>query len=202
MDTSTGRLLRAAVVLAVFVALPAHAMAQAAPAGSTSPRAGAIGAFLVTSGEVAEARAVFMGGWGGLVFREGIVLGGGGVALTKRIQLAGAESSTGFDLGAGFGGIYLRYIERTNHRLTPEGGLFLGAGHAEVTDRMVGLEIGADNFFVIEPEAALGYRVFRRLHVGVSLGYRFVWGVQDLPLLASGDFRSLTGSVSLRLGGP
>jgi len=37
--------------------------------------------------------------------------------------------------------------------------------------------------------------------VGAALGYRFAWGVDDLPLLDSEDFRSLTGSISLRLGG-
>ncbi len=203
--TSTGSGMRSAsplLLLGFLLVLPGPAGAQVTPQAPEPARVGATAAVVVEGGHLAGASRMFVGGWGGLVFGNNLVVGGGGAALSRRVEITGSESPTGFDLGVGFGGIYVRYAAARWGALAGEWGLLLGAGHAEVNDRLVGLEVGADNFMVLAPEAGLTYEIFRKLHLGASVGYRYVWGVEDLPLLSSEDFRSLTGTLSVRLGGP
>lgn len=180
---------------------PGPLKAQAAQPESPPPRVTAAAAFLVETGEVAGAREIMFGGWGGMVFGDRFILGGGGVALPERVEISGSEAATGFDLGMGFGGVYMRYAISRWGPLAAEGGLLLGAGHAEVRDRFVGLEVGADNFMILAPEAGFTLRVFRALQLAAFVGYRYVWGVDDLPLLSSEDFRSVSGAFSVRVGG-
>lgn len=191
--------MRLALLLCALLILPGPAVAQAEDPGPPSDRVGATASILLKTGQVAGADRLFLGGWGGLVFGEHYVLGGGGLALTENVDLPGSELSTGFDLGAGYGGLFFRYWEEVSPRVTGEVGFIVGAGHAEVRNRLVGREEGSDNFFVVEPEGSLFLALLPYLHLGVSGGYRMVWGVEDLPLVSADDLRSLTGSFSLRL---
>jgi len=205
LGTSIGSGMRLAApfgLMGLLLAWPGPSGAQVTPETPEPARVGATAAVVLEGGQVAGARRMFVGGWGGLVFGNDLVVGGGGAALSRRVEITGSESATGFDLGVGFGGIYVRYAAARWGAIAGEWGLLLGAGHAEVNDRLVGLEVGADNFMVLAPEAGLTYEVFRELHLGVSVGYRYVWGVEDLPLLSSEDFRSVTGTLSVRVGGP
>jgi hypothetical protein len=161
----------------------------------------AAAAALLRTGEIAGVRGPLLGGWVGLVFGERFVLGGGGVTLLEDVDLPGLEASTGFDLGMGYGGVVLKYRSPLSSRLTGEGGFLLGAGHAEVRDRLAGREVGAENFLTLEPEVTLYLDLFRSASVGVGLGYRFAWGVEDLPSATAQDLRSALGSLSLRIGG-
>ena len=191
--------MRPAPLLCVLLTLSGLARAQAEGQETPSDRVGATASILLKAGQVAGADRLFLGGWGGLVFGERYVLGGGGLALTENVDLPGSELSTGFDLGAGYGGLFFRYWEEVLPRVVGEAGLIVGAGHAEVRNRLAKREEGSDNFFVMEPEASLFLAVLPYLHVGISGGYRMVWGVEDLPLVSADDLRSLSGSFSLRL---
>jgi hypothetical protein len=193
--------MRLAVFLGIFLALPGPAGAQVEGADPPATRVGSSAAILLKAGQIAGADRYFLGGWGGLVFGDHFVLGGGGLALTEDVELPGSEFSTGFDLGFGYGGLFLRYWDDFSHLLTGEAGLFLGAGHAEVRDRLAGREVGSDNFLVVEPEASLFCTVLPYLHLGISGGYRMVFGVEDLPRVSADDLQSFTGTLSLRLGG-
>ena len=126
---------------------------------------------------------------------------GPGDLRLEDVELPGSESGTGFDLGMGYGGVILKHWWDLSGRLTGEGGLLLGAGHAAVKDRRTGQEVGSENFPILEPEVGLAFRVFRRVHVGVSVGYRLAWSIEDLPRVTSDDLRSFSGTLSLRAGG-
>jgi hypothetical protein len=160
-----------------------------------------MGAFLLKGGEVAGANRAFIGGGIGLYFGERFAIGGAGLALTDNVELEGSESSTGFDLGMEYGGLTLQYWLPWTERLTWEAGLLAGAGHAQVRSLITGAEVGADNFGVMEPEIRLSMTTLPWLQVGGSLGYRFVWGVDDLPRVAVEDLRSFSISLNLRLRG-
>jgi hypothetical protein len=136
-----------------------------------------------------------------LVFGPGVVLGGGGFAMTRNVELRGSEAGSGFELGMGYGGVLLRYLRPLLPRMTGETGLLVGAGHAEVRDLLAGREVGSDNFVVLEPEACLSIRLFWKAFLGASVGYRLPLGVEDLPGVSAADLESVTSSVFLRLGG-
>ena len=105
---STGDAMRLAVLI-LLLTLPGPIQAQAGSASSAPPRARATGAVLLKGSQVAGTDRLFMGGWAGLVFGDRLAIGGGGLALSKNVELVGSESSTGFDLGMGYGGLTVRY---------------------------------------------------------------------------------------------
>jgi hypothetical protein len=141
------------------------------------------------------------GGWGGLVFGDRFLLALGGAGLPEDVELPGSGLSTGFDLGMGYGGVILKYWKDLPNNLTGGAGLMLGAGHAEVRDRLIGTEVGADNFFVVEPEASVSFKIYRGVSLEGAAGYRFVSGVEDLPTATASDLRAFTGTLLLRIGG-
>jgi hypothetical protein len=160
-----------------------------------------VAAVLVKGGQVADENRLFLGGWAGLVFGDHIALGGGGMTLTKGVDLRGSGLPTGFFLEAGYGGVLFKYWGDLSNGFTSEAGILLGAGHAEVHDRISGQEVGAENFVVLEPEVSLFFNLYRQVYLGASGGYRFTSGIEDLPRVSSGDLRSFTATLSLRLGG-
>lgn len=151
--------------------------------------------------EVAEQGRVHVGGWGGLVFGGRLVVGGGGFTMLRRVELPASEASSGFDLKMGYGGLVLEFWQPLGGRGTAAASLLAGGGHAEVRDRLAGLEVGADNFMVAEPGIDLSYALVGRVHLGVAAGYRLVWGVDDLPRVSPEDLEAPTITLSLRFGG-
>ena len=201
MVTSTGNAMRFSALLLLLLTLPGPLKAQAGQASSAPSRAEATGTILLKGSKVAGADRLFLGGWAGLVFGNRLAIGGGGLALMENVELVGSESSTGFDLGVGYGGLTLRYWLPWSSRVTGELGLLLGAGHAQVRSLVTGTEVGSDNFAVAEPELSLFVTTLPWLHLGASAGYRMAWGVEDLPRVAVDDLRAFTASISLRIGG-
>jgi len=193
--------MRYALVLCLLLVLPGPLWAQAGQDEATRTRAGAAAAVLLKGGAVAGSSRMMIGGWGGLVFGDHFLLAGGGLGLSKDVEIPGSGLSTGFDLGMGYGGVFLKYWEDLSGGFTAGAGLFVGAGHAEVRGRLLGNELGADNFLVLEPEASLAYGLFRGISLEVAAGYRIATGVEDLPTVTESDFRALTGTLLLRVGG-
>ncbi len=119
------------------------------------------------------------------------------MVLTDDVELLEAKSDTGFDLEVGYGGVVLRYRFPMADRVEAEAGTLMGAGHAVVRDRFTGTEAGADNFGLMEPEVGLSLEVLPWLHLSGGVGYRMVWGVEDLPRVEPEDLQSLTASLTL-----
>jgi len=198
---STGKAAGPFLLLGILLALPGPLRAQAAQDASFEERAEAAAAFLAKGTWIAGEPRVFLGGWGGLVFRERFVLGGGGFALTKDVELSRMPSGLGSQVGMGYAGVFFKYWGSVLPRLSGEGSLLFGAGHAQVRNSLTGQETGSDNFMVMEPEGALHLRLLGSLYLGAAAGYRFVFGVEDLTGLSAEDLRAFTGTLSLRLGG-
>jgi hypothetical protein len=180
-----------------LLAWPVPGWGQAGSGGRVSATA----SVLVKAGEIAEKQRTHVGGWAGVVLFPGLAVGGGGFALLNDVELAGTEGGTGFILDFGYGGLFFRYWEPLVGDLEGEVGLLLGAGHAEVDDRLSRREVGSANFMVGEVEMGLAYPVFRQLHLSASVGYRLTSGVEDLPRVRAEDLNAFTGTVSVRLGG-
>ncbi len=194
--------MRAAIlVLLLTTALPGLLPAQAAPPSSDDGRAGAAAAVLVKAGSLAGSARLHLGGWVGLVLNDRISIGGVGYALTEMVELPGSEAGTGFDLGMGYGGLLATLRSSLTPEFHGEIGLLLGAGNASLQDRLVGLELGSDNFFVAEPTLGLSRTLPHNLHLGLAVGYRQVVGLQDLPTVVGSDLNAFTGTLSIRLGG-
>jgi len=187
--------------LLVLMALPGPLWAQAGPPYPAPARVAPTGAVLLKASQLSGETRLHLGGWAGLALNRNLVLGGGGFALLETVELAGTGGGTGFLLDLGYGGLFLRYWESISGPLKGGAGLLLGAGHAQVRDRLSRREAGSDNFLVGEGEMSLAYTILPRIHMGLSVGYRLTAGVQDLPRVSASDLNSFTATLSLRAGG-
>lgn len=193
--------MRHALLFVLLLALPGPLGAQEVQQTPAPRRAGAAAAAFVKTSQVAGETRLFWGGWGGLLLGDHFVLGGGGMALTKDVELQASGLPTGFYLSAGYGGVLFKYWGNLPHGLTGEAAILLGAGQAEVYDRITGQEVGAENFLVMEPEVSLFLNLYRQLYLGASGGYRTTSRIENLPRVPSDALQSFTATLSLRLGG-
>jgi hypothetical protein len=188
------------LVCLLAILLPGSLEAQTGPA--QGDRVSSSASVLLKAGDVAGRQRLLLGGGVGLVFGHRLAVGGGGVALTENVEIPGSTAGSGFQLGMGYGGLVLQYWHPLPFHFKARTDLLVGGGHAEISDRLLGRELGADNFFVAEPELGLTRRLFSILHAGVSVGYRWVRGLDDLPRLSNEDFQAVTWTLRLRVGGP
>jgi len=182
----------AAAVFAVFflVLQPGAATGQEARAGGRFDLS--LGATPLHGDASALATASVLVGVAGRLY-----LGGTGSAFLGKRTLAGSAPGTDLELRSAFGGLVLHY------RLTPPEGsdlwlrLTAGAGNAKVDLAVARTRVAADNFGVLEPELGLSRHVAGPLHVGVAVGYRATFGVDDLPGVSPADLRGPTARVVL-----
>lgn len=103
------------------------------------------------------------------------------------------------DFGFAYGGVVveMRLARRRKARVAAR--LLVGAGNGKLSLPLVGTELDSDNFGVMEPEILGTLDLFRPLRLTAGLGYRAVYGVQDLPGITQSDLRGWTTRLSLSL---
>lgn len=147
---------------------------------------------------VAGGASVLMGGTGLLGVHGRVMFGGGGWIQLGESVLDTGGSDAGFRLRLAYGGFVVDWLlaDRAAGRITLR--TLIGAGNGKVflTAAGVEAETGADNFGVVEPEVALQRRLLGHLYATAGVGYRIVFGLEDLTGVAEGDVRG----PSLRVG--
>lgn len=124
-----------------------------------------------------------------------ISLGGTGSLLLGSRTLEGASAGNDVSLRAAFGGVLAQF------RISGDGErelwirLTAGAGNAKQELVVAGSRIAADNFGVVFPEVGGSRRVAGPLHLGVAVGYRATFGVENLPGVSSTDLRGPSARV-------
>ena len=143
--------------------------------------------------------AWMVGGDARISFGTSFSLGAGGWALAKPLGISGVAGASDLELAISYAGLQAEY-RLAQARVTGIGlRLLVGAGSAKVRLPIVGTELAADNFGVIEPEVVgeLALRDFAQLRA--QLGYRLVYGVEDLPQVGPEHLRGVTLTLSLLL---
>jgi len=142
--------------------------------------------------------SVLMGGTGLLGVHGRVMFGGGGWIQLGESALDTGGSDAGFRLRLAYGGLVVDWLlaDRAAGRITVR--TLIGAGNGKVflTAGGTEAETGADNFGVVEPEVTLQRRLLGHLHATAGVGYRIVFGLEDLTGVADGDVRG----PSLRVG--
>ncbi|MBI5917135.1 MAG: hypothetical protein HY842_17325 [Bacteroidetes bacterium] len=134
---------------------------------------------------------------GGLAFVAGdLFFGAYGLGVTNYDNLINEN----FDrLEMGHGGFWLGYTvpqHRVVHAFTS-----VKAGWGAVNINFDGEPDYEDAFFAVTPEAGLEVNVFRWLRVAGAVGYRFMNGLDDSTTFNKDDLQTMTGSLTIRIGG-
>jgi len=134
--------------------------------------------------------------WGGA-----LSVGGAGWILLDPVEIGGETPGSDLELRVSYGGIRVRADRATQGPVGVWIGVLAGAGNAKLGLPVVETEIAADNFGVLEPELGVRMLLGNRLSLQASLGFRIVFGAENLPGLSPSDLRGMTFTASL-VGGP
>ncbi len=147
-------------------------------------------------GSVQGDATVFAGGVGLIDLGGRVAFGGGGWLALGAVRIATGRPDTDKNLHLAYAGV----VAETEIRRGPDWDVraraLIGAGNARVSDRLIGIQLGADNFGIVEPEIAGSWHLGGVAWLTGGLGYRFTFGVEDLPAISGDTFRG----VSLRVG--
>lgn len=173
-----------------------------------------------TDEEVLSDKLHITGGFGGPFFtgswvenHAGAGAGGGGGVVLGRWFFGGfgqgetfgrhAIDSAGYELGIGYGGLWLGYSVPTRKAVHGFAQAKIGWGAATLDDPRDGGEDAAtfeDGIFTVIPEIGVEINVTHWFRVVAHGGWRFVSGVDHLPVFSSADFSKPVYGVTLRFG--
>lgn len=126
--------------------------------------------------------------------------GGEGWILLNEREIPGEVADSDLKLRMAYGGGTVRAVLYQGGWSTMEAGLLLGAGTARVSLAVVGTEIAADNFGVVEPHVALSLTPGGPVYLRLLGGYRGAFGVEDLPGISPEHMRGWTLGLALGIG--
>jgi hypothetical protein len=124
-------------------------------------------------------------------------MGGGGWLLMGRSAVASGGLGSDLELTFGYGGAIVDVLLHESSETRVSVRTLLGAGNAKVLVPVVGSEIGADNFGVVEPSLDVSRAFSGWLSLKAAASFRFVYAVEDLHQVLSKDLQGFSLSVSL-----
>lgn len=181
------------VPLLLLLAGPLAAGAQQ----ESAARAGVEAA--LKAGRVAGEATVFGGGVGLLNLGHGVAFGGAGWLALGAIRVGNGRPETDKDLRVAYGGLVVEGVVRRGRGWDLRARALLGAGNAKVSDRLIGVQLGADNFAVVEPEVGGTWQLARGAWLTGGLAYRMTFGVEDLPGISDDALRGGSLRVGIQL---
>ena len=160
-------------------------------------------AFSVLSGEFAH----LMGGGGGIILNDQLLLGGWGLGVTNDIPAKpylddnGDNYYKGLELDYDIGGLWFGYIIKGKYPVHPVIHAQIGWGSAELTNRD-GSKSGfnPDGIFVINPIVELEMNITQFFRLGVGANYRLNFGANNLTQYSNSDFSGPGGFLSFKFG--
>lgn len=197
--TPTASRVAAALFLGLLAALPRPLQAQATPSPAPpSARVHLEARARFTS--LRSSRARFLGGSGRFDLGGHLSFGAGGWVLTDPLEIAAQDPGTGLRLKMAYGGLVTGWGLPPVRAVRARAEVLWGAGNAKMELPLVGTEIAADNFLVVEPGLSVSVRLRSFLHVAGGASYRWVGAVEDLPGVAGEQLRGLSASLGLAVG--
>jgi len=144
--------------------------------------------------------AVGFVGMAGLLSLDGhFGFGAAGSLMLGSITVESAGAGSDLDLRLAYGGMLLQMVLAGSRDRSLALRTLVGAGNAKIKDTVYGLEIGADNFGVVEPQLVGTTSLAGPLRLGAGVGYRYVFGVEDLPGVVAADLRSFSARMRLEV---
>lgn len=140
--------------------------------------------------------AVLAGGSGLLHLGGRIAFGGGGWLGLGTVRIDTGRPATDKSLRLAYAGVVAEGEIRRGPDWDLRARALVGAGSAKVSDRLIGLQLGVDNFGVVEPEIGGSWHLGGGAWLTGGLAYRFTFGVEDLPDVSDDSLRG----TSLRVG--
>jgi len=137
-------------------------------------------------------------GGGGALILDNFFFGGYGLGTDAANIQIGLEN---LDIDFGHGGLWFGFLA-PNHKVVHFYSSFkLGWGEANLKDKD-GDKLFSDNVLVLTPEVGIEVNLTKWFRLGITGGYRYVDGANNLPAGLNDDsFSSPFGALTFRFGG-
>ena len=136
-----------------------------------------------------------VGGGGALIINDFFV-GGYGLGTEDATVFYEEED---YDIDFGHGGFWFGYALNQHKLIHLYTSFRVGWGEVQLLqndDKKYD-----DNVLVLSPEIGIEVNVTNWFKLGLTGGYRYVDGINSLPVLANEDFSSMYGAITFRFGG-
>lgn len=191
------------VALAALTVVPLSAQAQDEYLLSSGPREiGGFGGPIYRVTQVSGETMVLAGGGGAMLINRRFAIGGMGVGGTSAVDAILGGVPTRGEMDFGYGGLTLEVITRPSKLVHATYGVLLGGGGISVwpDDRRPRSTFDeTESFGLAEPQLSAEVNIVRWMRIGVSGGYRFVFGSEETRL-ANTNLSGASGSVVFRFG--
>jgi hypothetical protein len=160
---------------------------------------GGWGAPIVQLSRVRDRAAVLAGGRGGWLIARRLTIGGGGCGLVTRIPAPPALQSAAGDnhLQLGYGGLWLEYAVQPLRFVHFTFGTLIGGGGLVLQEN--GSTLRDDQFFVLEPTAAVELNVSRSVRADLGVAYRWIVGAR-MPGVSQADVSGVSLVAVVKFG--
>jgi len=164
------------------------------------------GAITTRYSKIGDANACLVGGRGGLIINDNVVIGLAGMGLTyptDREDAAGQDYSGLLNkMAFGYGGFLAEYYFNPKDLIVFSAGTLIGGGGLSFyEDKNSNDENNdkGDKFFVVEPEVNVFVNITRFCRIGAGASYRYVSGITS-DEFSDKDFRGPSAKVMAQFG--
>lgn len=190
-------------IIGLLLAWPLFLAGQQETLFGPGTRVGGFGGPLFEINTINDKTGVSGGGGGGVIIDDFFIgLYGTGAAFAS-VELTDGR----YKVGLGTGGLWLGYTPLGERLIHPYISTRIGWGAISLSrdtgrDFDFEFEEEVDQVFSVTPEAGIELNVVRWFRLSAAVGYRWLNGADPVVHgLSDSDFRSLTGTITLRFGG-
>jgi len=194
---------RAAIATIIAASIPSLAQAQDETLFGNGPRdIGGFGGPIYRVTQLSGETMALVGGGGGVLINRRFILGGMGVGGTNHVDAIIGGTPLRGEMDFGYGGVTLGVITRPSKLVHATYGLMIGGGGISVWPDDLRPRNPSDSteyFGVAEPQVGLELNVTKWMRLGLTGGYRFVFGA-EVPKLADDNLSGASGSLVFKFG--
>lgn len=191
-------------LLILFVSMPVFAQVETI-FGNEEITNGGFGGPVVKFTNINGHFAVLVGGRGGWIINNTLVLGGGGYGLANEVEGTESSFSKKLNLNFGYGGFEMEYIIHSNRVIHGSLGCLIGGGtvnhkdHNDMDDWDIDWK-NQDEFFIAEPFAGVELNILKFFRINAGASYRFISGVNRTLNLDNSDLSGFSAQITFKFG--
>lgn len=171
--------------------------------GSGEITHGGFGGPVVKVTEINGQAGVLVGGRGGWIINNTLVIGGGGYGLANEVDGAQVILGSTQKLNFGYGGFEMEYIINSDKMIHATVGFLIGGGgvnHRNYWDDFDFDMKRADTFFITEPFVSIEANILSYFRISAGGSYRYISGINETPNLSNNDFSGVSAFITFKFG--
>ena len=170
---------------------------------------GGFGAPVIKFTQMNDNFAVLVGGRGGLILNQRLVIGGGGYGLVNDVPVEISPDSTRY-IDFGYGGMELGWVFASNRLVHLDLSTLFAAGGIGYRDAIFKdwdsdwnndfyADSHIDAVFILEPTLNVELNITRFVRLDVGASYRYIYGIDD-EILDAAKLSGATVNLALKFG--